>query len=127
MDKKVISTGEAPQAIGPYSQAIAAQGLLFCSGQVALDPSTGELTDESVDGQTRKALENLRAIVEQGGSDMGRIVKVTAYLTDIGDFQTFNEVYGKFFGDDAPPARATVEVSGLPKGARVEVDCIALI
>ena len=127
MDKKVISTNEAPQAIGPYSQAIAAQGLLFCSGQVALDPSTGELAEESVDGQTRKALENLKAIVEQGGSNMSRIVKVTAYLTDIGDFQTFNEVYGRFFGDDAPPARATVEVSGLPKGARVEVDCIALV
>lgn len=127
MDKKVISTNEAPQAIGPYSQAIAAQGLLFCSGQVALDPSTGELAEESVDGQTRRALENLKAIVEQGGSDMSRIVKVTAYLTDIGDFQTFNEVYGQFFGDDAPPARATVEVSGLPKGALVEVDCIALV
>ena len=126
MDKKVISTNEAPQAIGPYSQAIAAQGLLFCSGQVALDPSTGELTEESVDGQTRRALENLKAIVERGGSDMSRIVKVTAYLTDIGDFQTFNEVYGQFFRDDSPPARATVEVSGLPKGARVEVDCIAL-
>ena len=126
MDKKVISTDEAPQAIGPYSQAIAAGGLLYCSGQVALDPASGELTDDSVKDQTRRALENLRAVVTEGGSDMDSVVKVTAYLTDMGDFQEFNEVYGEFFGDSRP-ARATVEVSGLPKGARVEVDCIALL
>jgi 2-iminobutanoate/2-iminopropanoate deaminase len=126
VDKKAISTDRAPQAIGPYSQAIAAEGVLFCSGQVALDPSSGELTDETVSGQTRRALENLKAIVEEGGSDMNRVVKVTAYLTDMGDFVEFNEVYGEFFGD-TPPARATVGVSALPKGARVEVECVALI
>ena len=126
MDKNSISTDRAPQAIGPYSQAIAAPGYLFCSGQVALDAASGELVGETVADQTRRALENLKAIVDEGGSDMNRVVKVTAYLTDMGDFAEFNEVYAEFFGDD-PPARATVGVAGLPKGARVEVDCIALL
>lgn len=126
MDKKAITTDKAPEAIGPYSQAIAAQGLLYCSGQVALDPSSGELSQGSVTDQTRRALDNLKAVVERGGSDLDRVVKVTAYLTDMGDFAEFNQVYGDYFSD-VPPARATVEVSGLPKGARVEVDCIALL
>lgn len=126
MDKKVISTSAAPEAIGPYSQAIAAGGVLYCSGQVPLDPASGELIQGSVGDQTRRALQNLRAVVEKGGSNFGRVVKVTAYLADMGDFQEFNGVYGEFF-DDNPPARATVGVAGLPKGASVEVDCIALI
>ena len=126
MDKKVISTDSAPQAIGPYSQAIAADGFLYCSGQVALDASSGEMVGDSVTDQTRRALENLKAIVNAGGSSMERVVKVTAYLTDMGDFQAFNEVYAEFF-DESKPARATVEVSGLPKGALVEVDCVALL
>ena len=126
MDKKVISTSAAPEAIGPYSQAIAAGGVLYCSGQVPLDPASGELVSGPIADQTRRALLNLRAVVEKGGSDFKRIVKVTAYLADMGDFPEFNGVYGEFF-DDNPPARATVGIAALPKGAGVEVDCIALI
>ena len=126
MDKKVISTAEAPEAIGPYSQAIQAGDVLYCSGQVALDPSSGELVGASVSEQTKRCLENLKAVVEEGGSGFDRVVKVTAYLTDIKDFPEFNEVYGQYFSQD-PPARATVGVAALPKGARVEVDCVALV
>ena len=126
MDKKVVSTAQAPEAIGPYSQAVEAGGVLYCSGQVPLDPASGELVEGSVADQTRRCLENLRAVVDEGGSSFGRVVKVTAYLTDMNDFQEFNGVYGEFFDQD-PPARATVGVAALPKGARVEVDCIALV
>ena len=125
MDKNVIFTTDAPEAIGPYSQALTAQGLVFCSGQVALDPASGELVGESVADQTRRAMENLGAMLRAAGSDFDRVVKVTAYLTDMADFPEFNEVYGEFFSGK-PPARATVGVASLPKGARVEVDCIAL-
>ena len=125
MDKRVISTPEAPEAIGPYSQAVTGGGLLFCSGQVALDPSSGELTGTSVGEQTRRCMDNLGAVLRAGGSGFERVVMVTAYLTDIGDFPEFNEVYGEYFGGE-PPARATVGVGSLPKGARVEVECVAL-
>ena len=125
MEKVTIRTPDAPEAIGPYSQAVASGELLFCSGQVALEPASGELVPGGVSEQTRRCLENLGAVLRAGGSGFDRVVKVTAYLVDMGDFPAFNEVYGAFF-DKEPPARATVGVSALPKGARVEVDCIAL-
>jgi 2-iminobutanoate/2-iminopropanoate deaminase len=126
MEKRVISTSNAPQAIGPYSQAIASDGLVFCSGQVGLDPSSGELVSDDVANQTRQAMRNLEAVLVSAGAGFGDVVKVTAYLTDLGDFGTFNDVYGEFFKDE-PPARATVGIAALPKGAKVEVECVARI
>ncbi|MQB01110.1 MAG: reactive intermediate/imine deaminase [Actinobacteria bacterium] len=125
MAKMVIHTSLAPEAVGPYSQAVSANGLVFCSGQVALEPGGGELLTGSVADETRGALTNLAAVLEAAGSSPANVVKVTAYLTDMGDFAEFNEAYADFFGGE-PPARATVGVSALPKGARVEVECIAL-
>ena len=123
--REVVTSSEAPEAIGPYSQAVRADGLIYCSGQVPLDPSSGELVSGGVGEQTRRCLTSLRAVLEAGGSSLDNVVKVTAYLTDMNDFPQFNEVYSEFFTND-PPARATVGVAALPKGARVEVDCIAL-
>ena len=123
-EKKIISTDRAPAAIGPYSQAVESEGLLFCSGQVPLDPQSGELLQGTITEEATRALENLGAVLEAGGTSFERVVKVTAFLTDMGDFVEFNEVYAKYFGEGLP-ARATVEVSGLPKGARIEVECIA--
>lgn len=125
MDKAVVTTGDAPAAIGPYSQAVVVGGtVVYCSGQVALDAATGELVGDTVGEQTRRALENLGAVLAAAGSSFDRVVKVTAYLTDMADFPEFNDVYGEFFTAE-PPARATVGVAALPKGARVEVECIA--
>ena len=124
MPKAIIATDKAPAAVGPYSQGVGIDGLVFCSGQVGLDPATGRLVEGSVQEQTRRALTNLGAVLEAAGASFGDVVKVTAYLTDMGDFQSFNETYADFFGE-AQPARATVGVAGLPLGARVEVECIA--
>jgi 2-iminobutanoate/2-iminopropanoate deaminase len=126
MEKRVISSQDAPEAVGPYSQAIESQGVLFCSGQVGLDPASGELVSADVSQQTRQAMQNLEAVLTSGGAGFNDVVKVTAYLTDMGDFGTFNEVYAEFFKGD-PPARATVGVAALPKGAAVEVECVALV
>ncbi|MPZ15554.1 MAG: reactive intermediate/imine deaminase [Chloroflexi bacterium] len=125
MAKMVIHTPLAPDAVGPYSQAVSANGLVFCSGQVALDPDGGELVGGSVADETRQALKNLVAVLDRAGSSPTNVVKVTAYLTDMGDFAEFNDAYAEFFSSE-PPARATVGVAALPKGARVEVECIAL-
>ena len=122
--RAVVSTTEAPEAIGPYSQAVATESYVFCSGQVALDPVSGELVDGPVADQSRRCLQNLVAVLSGAGCKPSDVVKVTAYLTDMGDFAEFNEVYGEVFTSD-PPARATVGVSSLPKGALVEVECIA--
>jgi len=124
MTRSVVSTTKAPRAIGAYSQAIRSDGLIFCSGQVALDSATGELVGESVADQTRRCMENLSAVLEAAGASLESVVKVNAYLTDMNDFAEFNEVYGEFFSDE-PPARAAIGVAGLPKGARVEIECIA--
>ena len=124
MNISSVTSDRAPAAIGPYSQAIACGDLIFCSGQVALDPSSGELLDGSVGEQTKRAMENLSAVLAAAGTAFSRVVKTTIYLTDMDDFAEVNEVYGGFFQGD-PPARATVAVAGLPKGARVEIDCIA--
>jgi 2-iminobutanoate/2-iminopropanoate deaminase len=126
MGKKAISTSDAPNAIGPYSQAIVSDGLVFCSGQVGLDPASGELTSGDIADQTRQAMRNLEAVLSGAGAELGDVVKVTAYLTDLGDFGTFNDVYGEFFKDE-PPARATIGIAALPKGAKVEVECVARI
>ena len=126
MPKMVVSTTAAPEAIGPYSQAIGAAGFVFCSGQVPLDPSGDGVTDAPVGEQTRRCLSNLAAVLDAAGTSLAHVVMMTAYLADMGDFPEFNEAYSEFFPVD-PPARATVGVAALPAGARVEVDCIALM
>ena len=122
----IISTRNAPEAVGAYSQGVSANGFVFCSGQIPLEPGSGELVGGSVADQTRQCLANLSAVLEAAGTSSPHIVKVTAYLTDMADFPEFNKIYERFFGAD-PPARATVGVSGLPKGAKVEVECVALV
>ena len=122
-----VSTDDAPAAIGPYSQAIRTGSLLFCSGQIALDPSTGELVKEDVAGQTRKCLENLSAVCDAAGASLSQAVRCTVYLADMGDFARVNEAYGGFFELDDPPARVAVGVAALPRGADVEIDAIVAL
>lgn len=122
--KKIISTADAPQAIGPYSQAIEAGGLIFVSGQIPLIPATGEMVDGSVEVQAARVLENLKAILEAAGSSLAAVVKTTVYLTNMDDFAKVNGIYGRYF-ETNPPARVCVEVGRLPKGALVEMDVIA--
>ena len=126
MSKLVVHTTNAPEAVGPYSQAVSSEGLVFCSGQVPLDAATGELLSSTVAEETRKCMDNLAAVLDAAGTSWVHVVKVTAYLTDMNDFAEFNEVYGEYVGAE-PPARATVGVSALPKGARVEVECVARV
>jgi 2-iminobutanoate/2-iminopropanoate deaminase len=123
---KAISTADAPAAIGPYSQAIHAGDLVFLSGQVPIDPTTGELVTGDISAQTERVLDNLGAVLAAAGCGFGEVVKTTIYLVDLGDFQAVNQTYAKRF-TAAPPARATVQVSALPKGARVEIDAIARV
>ena len=123
---KNVHTDNAPQAIGPYSQAIAANGLLFASGQIPLDPTTMEIVGENVTEQTDRVLDNLAAVLEAGGSGLDRVVKTTVYVQNMGDFAEVNAEYARHFGDHKP-ARATVEVAALPKNVLVEIDAIALI
>ena len=125
MSKSVISTSKAPEAVGPYSQAISANGLVFCSGQIPLDPATGELIEGSIADQTRRCMQSLSAVLEAARSSLIHLVKVTVYLADIADYAEFNEAYAEFVGAE-PPARAAFAVAALPKGARVEVECVAL-
>jgi 2-iminobutanoate/2-iminopropanoate deaminase len=122
---RTIATDGAPKAIGPYSQAVAAGELIFCAGQVALDPASGESVAGDVRAQTERVLENLTAVLAAAGSDLRHVVKTTVYLTDFNDFAAMNEVYAARFGDHRP-ARATVGVSALPKGLRVEIECVAI-
>jgi len=126
--RDVVTTDQAPKAIGPYSQAIGGQGkLLFCSGQIPLDPGSGELVGGSdVRAQAKRVMDNLGAVLAAGGASFASVVKTTIYLQDLRDFAAVNEVYGGYF-KEAPPARATVQVAGLPRGALVEIDAIALI
>jgi len=119
----IISTEEAPAAVGPYSQAVESEGLIFCSGQVPLTPE-GDLISGSIAEETRQCLTNLSKVLAAAGASLVDVVKVTAFLTDMNDFSEFNDAYEEFFGDTRP-ARATVGVAALPKGARVEVECIA--
>lgn len=122
-----VSTERAPAAIGPYSQAIVAGELVFCSGQIALDPATGEMVGAGdVRAQTERVLQNLAAVLEAAGSSLARVVKTTIFLADLQDFGHVNEVYGRHFASEPRPARATVEVAGLPRGALVEIEAVAL-
>jgi 2-iminobutanoate/2-iminopropanoate deaminase len=121
-----VSTGGAPKAIGPYSQGLVANGFLFTAGQVALDPATGELVSGGIAEQTARALENLRAVLAAAGSSFSEVVKTTVFLVDMTDFTAMNEVYGRAFGSHRP-ARSTVAVAALPRGARVEIEIVATV
>jgi 2-iminobutanoate/2-iminopropanoate deaminase len=123
--KDVIATASAPKAIGPYSQAIRANGLVFCSGQIALDPASNQLIQGDVVAQTDRVLKNLTGVLQQAGSSLDKVVKTTVFLKSMGDFAAMNETYGKYFSQN-PPARSTVEVARLPKDVLVEIDVIAL-
>jgi len=124
MTRKVLASSQAPAAVGPYSQGIAAAGLVFTAGQIGLDPATGKFVPGGVVEQARRALDNARAVVEAGGATLADVVKVTVFLTDMRDFAAFNEVYREFFTADYP-ARSAVGVAALPVGALVEVEMIA--
>lgn len=124
--KKIVSTKKAPKAIGPYSQAIRTDNLVFTAGQVGLDPATMELVDGGVEAQTRQVLTNLRHVLEKADSGLNYVVKTTVFLQDMSDFARMNSVYAEFFPEN-PPARSTVQVAGLPKGALVEIECVALL
>jgi 2-iminobutanoate/2-iminopropanoate deaminase len=123
---KIVSTPNAPAAIGPYSQAVVSNGFAFLSGQISLDPATGQLVDGDIAAQTERVIENLKAVLEACGSSLNRIVKTTVYLADMREFAKMNEVYARYFPEN-PPARATVEAARLPRDVRVEIDCIASI
>jgi 2-iminobutanoate/2-iminopropanoate deaminase len=125
MQRERISTTDAPGAIGPYSQAIATGNFVFCSGQVPLEPTSGALVEGDVRTQTRRALENLSGVLNAAGSSLAQVVKTTVFLISMSDFVAMNEVYAEFFPGD-PPARSTIAVAELPKGARVEIEAIAL-
>lgn len=123
--RNVIATERGPKAIGPYSQAVKANGFVFVSGQIPLDPATQQLVEGGITLQTERVMENLKGIIEAAGSSLERTVKTTVYLADLGDFAAVNEVYGRYFKHD-PPARATVEVARLPRDVRIEIELIAL-
>jgi 2-iminobutanoate/2-iminopropanoate deaminase len=123
--RDVVATKDAPQAIGPYSQAIKANGFIFTSGQIAFDPATNQIIQGDVGAQTERVLKNLEAILKAAGSGLERVVRTTVFLKNMGDFAAMNEVYGRFW-KSAPPARSTVEVARLPRDAAVEIDLIAL-
>ncbi len=124
--KETISTENAPSAIGPYSQAVKVGNFVFCSGQIPIDPATGEFVSEEVTEQTRQVLKNLSAVLEAAGSSLANVVKTTVFLVDMKDFAQMNEVYAEFFSENKP-ARATVQAARLPRDTRVEIDCIAII
>jgi 2-iminobutanoate/2-iminopropanoate deaminase len=123
--KQIVRTEAAPQAIGPYSQAVVAGGFVFASGQIPTDPATGQFVEGGVAEQTRQVLRNLSKVLEAAGTGLERVVKTTVFLADMNDFAEMNEVYGSFFGEN-PPARSTVEAARLPRDARVEIDVVAL-
>lgn len=123
--KKIVSTKDAPAAIGPYSQAIRCGAMLFCAGQIPLDPQTGQIVSDDISAQTKRVLENVSAVLRAANLNFGHVVKTTIFLTSMGDFQAVNEIYAKYFKEN-PPARSTVEVSALPKGAKVEIEVIAM-
>lgn len=123
--KQIIQTAAAPKAIGPYSQAVKTNGFVFASGQIPIDPATGEFVPGGIAEQTEQVLKNLTAVLEAAGSGLSRVIKTTVFLADMQEFSAMNDVYAKFFKDE-PPARATVEASRLPRDAKVEIEAIAL-
>jgi 2-iminobutanoate/2-iminopropanoate deaminase len=126
-DRTAVSTDSAPAAIGPYSQAVRAGDLLFCSGQIPLDPASGEIVKADVEGQARRCLENLSAVCEAAGTSLANAVRCTVYLSDMGDFARVNEAYAQFFEGDEPPARVAIAAAALPRGADVEIDAIVAL
>lgn len=124
--REIVSTEKAPGAIGPYSQAIKTGGMIFCSGQIPIDPETGEFVSNDIGEQTDQVLKNLSAVLEAGGANLGSVVKTTVFLSDMSDFAAMNEVYGRYF-DSNKPARATVQAARLPRDAKVEIECIAVV
>lgn len=123
--KRIIATDRAPKAIGPYSQAVVGNGLVFASGQIPLDPVTGILLEGDITAQTERVLKNLKAVLEAAGSSMDRVLRVTVFLKDVNEFAAMNEVYARYFGSE-PPSRSTIEAARLPRGAKVEMDAVAL-
>jgi 2-iminobutanoate/2-iminopropanoate deaminase len=121
-----VQTDQAPAAIGPYSQAIVANGMVFTAGQIALDPASMQLVEGDVVPQTEQVMKNLRAVLREAGADLSSVVKTTVFLRDMNDFTAMNEVYGRHFGDHAP-ARSTVQAAGLPRNCAVEIECVALV
>lgn len=126
MDKKIINSSNAPAPIGPYSQAVASNGMLYISGQIPLDPASGELVSTGIKDETHRVMQSLQAILEETGASFSHVVKCSIFVADMHDFGAINEVYGSYFGDN-PPARETVEVSTLPKNVNVEISCIATL
>jgi len=126
MNKYSIATDGAPAAIGPYSQGVKTSNLIFTSGQLPVVPDTGELLDDDIEKATAQCLENVKAVLEAGGADMANVVKCVIFLTDLNDFAAVNGVYASYFGE-CPPARSCVQVAGLPKGARIEIEAIAAV
>lgn len=126
MSKAIVSTDRAPAAIGPYSQAVKANGFVFTSGVIPVDPATGKVVDGAITEQATQVLENLTAVLAASGSSIDRAIKTTCFLADLGDFATFNTIYASYFESD-PPARSTVQVAKLPLGVLVEVECVALL
>lgn len=124
-ERTIIATEQAPAAIGPYSQAITAAGLVFCSGQIPLDPASGTVVEGGIEAQTRRVLDNLAAVLQAAGSSLQQIVKTTIFLADMNDFAAVNSIYAEYLGSD-PPARSTVQVARLPRDVRVEIEAIAL-
>jgi len=124
--KETVTTENAPGAIGPYSQAVKAGGMVFCSGQIPIDPATGEFVSQVVAEQTEQVLKNLSEVLKAAGTSLDNVVKTTVFLADMNDFGEMNEVYGRYFSDNKP-ARATVQAARLPRDAKVEIDCIALV
>ena len=124
--KTLISTGQAPKAIGPYSQAIVANGMAYLSGQIPLDPATNQMIEGGIEAQTERVLENLKAVLEACGASLAAVVKTTVFLKDMGEFPKMNEVYARYFAEN-PPARSTVQAAKLPRDVSVEIDCMAIV
>src|SRR3989454_8903433 len=123
--KKIVSTNDAPAAVGPYSQAVRAGSTVYCAGQIPLDPKSGQIVSQDISAQTRRVLDNITAVLKAEGLTFENVVKTTIFLTDLADFQTVKEIYASYFTKE-PPASSTVQVAGLPKGARVEIEAIAV-
>lgn len=126
LNREIISTDQAPAAVGPYSQAVRVGNFVYTAGQIPLDPATGQLVGKEIEAQTRQVMENLTRILEAAGSSLEKVVKTTIFVTDMNEFATINQTYGSFFSDD-PPARSTVEVAALPLGAQIEIEAVAIL